>query len=104
MTDLYNATTGPIDGLNSDISIADIAATLKKFPKLPDWQILEGAWIPKTSRVWIPPTDPFIEYEESDHDWLKKLGFGIYEERPVVYVMDMNVLRDSMCDFKWSSP
>jgi hypothetical protein len=27
-------------------------------------------------RKWVPPTDRFVEYDESDHDWLRRMGFG----------------------------
>lgn len=31
-------------------------------------------------RKWVPPTDRYVEYEESDHDWLRRMGFGRYAE------------------------
>lgn len=31
----------------------------------------------KTRQQWFPPpNDRFVEYEESDHGWLKALGYG----------------------------
>lgn len=31
-------------------------------------------------RKWVPPTDRYVEYEESDHGWLRRMGFGRYAE------------------------
>lgn len=95
------------NSLSSQVTIEDIKRTLRAFPKMPleDWRRVDSPYVPKTSRVWVPPTDPFIEFEESDHPWLKKLGFGSYEERPVVYFINHAKLSSFMqFDFRTKEP
>lgn len=41
--------------------------------------------------TWIPPKDPYIEYEEKDHHWLKTLGYGTWV--PGCYLLDLPVSR-----------
>lgn len=32
--------------------------------------------VSRAAVVWSPPQDPFIEYEESDRQWLRAFGYG----------------------------
>lgn len=47
--------------------------------------IVTSSYLASTTRKWVPPKDPFVEFEASDEAWAKKLGFGTFEERPVAY-------------------
>lgn len=92
------------------ITIEDIESIMRKMPKPlppePNWQIVDSPWVPKTSQVWVPPPNtPFVEYEESDHGWLKKLGFGSYEEREVRWAINTNAFRIDLDElFKFDAP
>jgi hypothetical protein len=44
--------------------------------------------IPKTMRVWKFPRDPFVTYQKRDEAWAVPLGFGRWEDEPVVYVLN----------------
>lgn len=111
MTDESAYTTTSGNSFMSQVTIEDIEATLRKFPKptepLPDWRVVDSPYMPKESLTWIPPTDPFVVYDESDHGWLKKLGFGTYEMRPVRYLINMREVNRCLSmqpSEPWSSP
>ena len=53
---------------------------------------------PRTRVEWRPPKHAFVEYSESDHEWLRGLGFGhmhdtgepvFYEVNPELFVMPL---------------
>ena len=44
------------------------------------------------SSDWIPPVDPWVEYESSDEWWGRKYGFGKVEEKPCAYEMEGKTL------------
>lgn len=50
-----------------------------------DMPIISSPYVPSTAPMWVPPRDPFVEFEKKDEPWAKKLGFGKTEERRVYY-------------------
>lgn len=45
--------------------------------------------VPRYARRWEFPSDRFVEYEESDEVWAKRIGFGRYVDtnEPGIYLL-----------------
>jgi hypothetical protein len=51
------------------------------------WPVVAPKHLSPTTKQWVPPSDPFIEFESKDEAWAKKLGFGHEEDRKVIYAI-----------------
>lgn len=71
-----------------------ISSTMRDIPKyrIPQYEEVQSDLIPKESVEWVPPVDPFVEFEKSDYGWAKKLGFGSYVKCEVRYFIDWSNL------------
>jgi hypothetical protein len=68
---------------------------INPLPRLSVWgtDVIFSEAVPERNirKIWHPPEDRFVEYEESDYGWLERLGMGYYTYKdigPALYTIE----------------
>lgn len=72
--------------------IPTLPSLLELFPFSMPASVVASPHLSSTAPTWVPPCDPFVEFEKKDEAWAKPLGFGKMEERKVFYAINTRAM------------